>query len=111
MVAHIDFEEDLKPDSIMKGLNYYLLRDKQPAVVLAVQRVDNSFHARHSALERRYLYRVLDRGVQSCLTRGRVWSYPSGTPLDIDKMNEAAQYLVGEHDFTTFRYISLVLSF
>ncbi|MCA9666061.1 MAG: tRNA pseudouridine(38-40) synthase TruA, partial [Myxococcales bacterium] len=59
------------------------------------------FHARFSATERRYLYRILNRRPPPALDRGRVWWV--APPLDAAAMAEAARVLVGSHDFTTFR--------
>ena len=59
------------------------------------------FDARFSAVKRHYLYRMLDRRAPPVLDRGRVWWV--GQRLDAEAMHEAAQALVGKHDFTTFR--------
>ena len=70
-------------------------------MVLEACEADPEFHARFSAVGRRYLYRILDRRPPPALRRGRVWGVK--TPLDADAMHAAAQALVGLHDFTTFR--------
>jgi tRNA pseudouridine38-40 synthase len=59
------------------------------------------WHARFSARERRYLYRILNRLSPPALDQGRVWHVKK--PLDTAAMHAAAQILVGHHDFTTFR--------
>ena len=69
--------------------------------VLHAASVPGDFHARASARERVYLYRIVNRRPQLALERGRVWHVP--VPLDVDAMHEAAQVLVGTHDFTSFR--------
>lgn len=72
--------------------------------VLWAQRVDPTFHARFSARSRRYRYRILNRQVRAALdARYVTWER---LPLDAARMHEAAQALVGEHDFTAFRAIS-----
>jgi tRNA pseudouridine38-40 synthase len=72
--------------------------------VLWAQRVDPTFHARFSARSRRYRYRILNRQVRAALdARYVTWER---LPLDAGRMHEAAQALVGEHDFTAFRAIS-----
>jgi tRNA pseudouridine38-40 synthase len=63
--------------------------------------MDDEFHARFDARERRYLFRILDRRPRLALDRGRVWRVP--VRLDADAMHHAAQVLVGRHDFTSFR--------
>jgi len=72
--------------------------------VLWAQPVDDAFHARFSARSRRYRYRILNRSVRAALdARYVTWER---LPLDAARMHEAAQVLVGEHDFTTFRAVS-----
>lgn len=71
------------------------------ASLLWVRLVDDRFHARFSATRRRYRYRILNRWVRPALERGRVaWIRK---PLDADRMHRAAQALLGEHDFSSFR--------
>jgi tRNA pseudouridine38-40 synthase len=69
--------------------------------VLEVRTAAPDFHARFSALRKSYLYRILDRRAPPTLERGRVWHVP--LRLDAERMHEAAQALVGRHDFTSFR--------
>jgi tRNA pseudouridine38-40 synthase len=97
--AHIDLGKAWKPDVVRDALNAHLVPD--PVVVLAAQEVSADWHARFSATGRRYLYRILDRHPPAALDRGRVWWIKSG--LDVEAMDEAAQRLLGLHDFTTFR--------
>lgn len=62
------------------------------------------FHARFSAVRRRYRYVIANRGVRPTFLDGRVtWEY---RPLDADKMGEAAKCLVGSHDFSSFRALA-----
>ena len=69
--------------------------------VLWAQPVPGDFHARFSALSRTYAYRILNRPMRPALDRLRVcWRR---RPLDADRMHEAAQLLLGEHDFSSFR--------
>ena len=72
-----------------------------PIAVLAVEEVDESFHARFSATGRAYRYLIQTRRAHLTFDRGLVWRTPFD--LDVHAMQEAAQYLLGEHDFTTFR--------
>ena len=65
--------------------------------------VADDFHARFSAVARRYRYRILNRSVRPALQRQYLtWIR---TPLDAGAMHEAAQQLLGEHDFTSFRTV------
>ena len=72
-----------------------------PVAVLAAERVADDFNARTSAIKRHYLYRIVNRRADLTLDAGRAWRVPR--PLDAGAMHEAAQVLVGKHDFTTFR--------
>ena len=99
MTAHFDLEKDLPADTVRDALNHHL--KPHPIAVLDVQAVPADFHARFSAVRRGYLYRFIDRRPPLALDRGRVWRTP--VPLDAVAMHEAAQALVGTHDFTTFR--------
>lgn len=98
-IAHVDFDKDLRSDQVRDALNFHL--GQHPISILAAEAVDDEFHARFDAVERRYLYRVVDRRPRLALDRGRVWRIP--VRLDADAMHEAAQVLIGKHDFTTFR--------
>lgn len=98
MVAHFDTGAERPLHGWVLGANA-----NAPAeiTVLWAQPVADSFHARHSALARRYLYRLLDQRVRPALERNRV-SWTRYT-LDSGAMHEAAQALVGQHDFSAFR--------
>ena len=98
-VIHFDLNRVWEPRRIRDAANAHL--GMAPVVMLAVEAVGEDFHARFSAKGRRYLYRVLDRRPPPALERARLWWVK--TPLDVDAMDEAAQALVGLHDFTTFR--------
>lgn len=98
-IAHVDFDKTLRADQVRDALNFHL--GQHPISILSAEEVDDEFHARFDAVERRYLYRVVDRRPRLALDRGRVWRIP--VKLDADAMHEAAQVLIGKHDFTTFR--------
>ncbi len=98
-VAHFDTAKDFAPDKIRDALNHFLRPD--PVAVLEAAIAAPDFHARFSAIGRRYLYRILTRRPPPVLERGHVWHVVHD--LDADAMNAAAQMLVGHHDFTTFR--------
>ena len=69
--------------------------------ILDVEEMDEDFHARFSATNRHYLYRIVNRHQPIPLERERAWWVKR--PLDIAVMQDAAQLLIGTHDFTTFR--------
>lgn len=98
-VAHFDLGRAFPAQKVRGAINAHL-RDL-PIVLREVESVDENFHARFSARERAYLYRILNRPARPALDKGRVWWVPQ--PLDAAAMHAAAQVLVGKHDFTTFR--------
>lgn len=98
-VAHVDLVKELRADKVRDALNHHL--GDHPISVLDAEIMPDEWHARFDARERRYLYRILDRRPRLALDRGRVWRVP--VKLDADSMHQAAQTLVGQHDFTTFR--------
>lgn len=99
-VAHFDLEKDLSAKSIRDGLNYHL--KPNPISILVAEPVHADFHARFDAVERRYLYRILNRRSPPTFDSGLVWWVPSAS-LDADAMHDAAQAFIGQHDFTSFR--------
>ncbi len=98
-VAHCDLQKDWAPFRLSEALNYHL--KPAPVAVLAVARVAEEWHARFSAIERQYLFRILERRAPATHDKGQVWRI--GHPLDLDAMRAGAAMLVGRHDFTTFR--------
>ena len=100
-VAHIDLEKEMEPWKIREAFNGNLQAAEVPVSVLAVEAVDANFNARFSAKKRAYIYRILNRRAPSPLLRNRVWWVPR--PLDIELMRQGAQYLLGHHDFSSFR--------
>jgi tRNA pseudouridine38-40 synthase len=99
MSAHVDVSKSLTPHRLREGLN--ALVRPHPISIIEVQEVADDWHARFSCLGRRYLYRILCRPAPPALDSGRVWHI--ATPLDIEAMSDGAAYLIGRHDFTTFR--------
>jgi tRNA pseudouridine38-40 synthase len=97
--AHFDLARSWSARALRDGLNAHL-RPHPVAVLDAAQTADD-FHARFSAIHRRYLYRIANRHAPLALERHRAWWVRR--PLDVEAMHEAAQRLVGHHDFTTFR--------
>jgi tRNA pseudouridine38-40 synthase len=101
-VAHMDLDygdRALSGYDLCRAINAHL--KPHPVSVLSAQEKTEEFHARFSAKHKLYTYRILLRSAPPTLDRGRVWSLHRA--LDIDAMNRAAQALIGEHDFTTFR--------
>ena len=98
-VAHFDLQKTYEPGEVQGALNHYLR--PLPVVVLDAALAPDEFHARFSAKARHYLFRILNRRSPPALDNNRVWHV--ATPLDAEAMHRAAQALVGQHDFTTFR--------
>jgi tRNA pseudouridine38-40 synthase len=98
-VAHADMAREWVPYRLAAAVNHHL--KPLPVAIVDVARVDDTWHARFSALERRYLFRLLNRRAPATLLAGQVWQVPH--PLDPEAMQEAATRLLGRHDFTTFR--------
>ena len=98
-VAHFDTNKKINLRKIQYSLN--ALMRPYPVVIRKIQKVDDDFHARFSAKQRTYLYRIQNTSFPPILNAGRVWHV--NQKLDIKKMNEAARLLIGRHDFSTFR--------
>ncbi len=98
-VAHFDLARGWDPFRIREALNFHL--KPQPISVLDCDEVAPDFDARFSAVKRHYLYRILNRRARPALDHNRVWWV--AMPLDVERMAAAAQHLIGQHDFTTFR--------
>jgi len=98
-VAHFDLTKDFSGDKVRDALNHFVR--PAPIAVLVAEIADPDFHARFSAKARHYLYRIVCRRAPLTLDRGHAWHVPH--ELDADAMHAAAQALVGQHDFTTFR--------
>ncbi len=102
-VAHADLETSRSPYHIMQGINHHLLIMKAPVVVLMVEPVSDDFHARFSARNRRYEYHILLRTTPLVLEANRAWKWYK--KCDVEAMRTAASYLIGTHDFTSFRAV------
>ncbi len=101
-VAHVDLDKDWPAATVMNALNAHLVREA--IAVLDCIQVADDWHARFSAVGRKYLYRILNRPGRPALDQGRVWHVKR--PLDAEAMQAGANHLVGLHDFTTFRDVN-----
>ena len=99
MTAHFDIDADHGADTVMRALNFYLVG--KPVSVLGCEVVSDEFHARFNCIARHYKYVVLNRGASPVLQQNRVYWVPR--KLDVDAMRTAANKLIGNHDFTSFR--------
>ena len=98
-VAHVDLAKDWDTDTVRDALNAHLR--PHPVAILSAERAGQDFDARFSAVKRHYLYRIVNRRADLTVDLGHAWRVPR--PLDAAAMHEAAQRLIGKHDFTTFR--------
>lgn len=97
-VAHFDTDADRPHTAWVRGVNALL---PAPVAVLWSHPVPEAFHARYSARSRTYRYELVNRPVRpALLARHAGWFHQ---PLDVERMQEAASLLVGEHDFSAFR--------
>lgn len=99
-VAHFDLDKDVDGDTVRDALNFYL--KPRPIAVLAAAVAPAEFHARFSAKGRAYIYRIVNRRPPLALDLGRAW-HVLVPVLDAAAMHDAAQRLLGHHDFTSFR--------
>lgn len=101
-VAHFDLDYGTRPLSgyeLAKALNAHL--GDAPVTIVTAEETHEEFHARFHATNKLYTYRIVSRSARPSLDRGRVWHVKK--PLNVDAMREATKYLIGHHDFTTFR--------
>ena len=98
-VAHADLIKHWRTDVLRDALNAHM----RPAhvAVLATEAVPDTFDARFSAIRRHYLYRIVNRRAPLTFESGRAWLVKRR--LNAEAMHEAAQLLLGRHDFSTFR--------
>lgn len=98
-VAHCDLARTWEPFRLSEALNYHLKPD--PVAITACVRVADDWHARFSATERRYLFRIACRRAPLVHDAGKLWHVKHD--LDVPAMQRGAAHLIGNHDFTTFR--------
>ena len=99
-VAHFKTQSQMDVHSIQRALNSLLPHD---IVIQKIEEVEEGFHARRHSKSKLYEYRILNRNLCSAFHRGYVWHIPQ--KLNLKEMKEAAQYLIGEHDFSSFRSV------
>lgn len=98
-VAQVTLSAELPPERVKEALNFHTR--PHPVAVLGAAMVPEGWSARFSATGRAYRYRILNRRARPALDRGRVWHVQRR--LDVAAMHEAAQMLLGKHDFSAFR--------
>ena len=98
-VAQVTLSAELPPERVKEALNFHTR--PHPVAVLGAAMVPEGWSARFSATGRAYRYRILNRRARPALDLGRVWHVQRR--LDAAAMHEAAQMLLGKHDFSAFR--------
>ncbi|AGT09714.1 tRNA pseudouridine(38-40) synthase TruA [Paracoccus aminophilus] len=98
-LAHADLTRIWDPFKLAQALNWHL--KPAPIAITAAAEVPEDFHARFSAIGRRYLFRLIARRAPVVHERGLVWQVQN--PLNVEAMRQGAAHLIGTHDFTTFR--------
>lgn len=98
-VISFDLAREWDPFKIREAMNFHT--KPHPVAVVSAERAADDFEARFSATARHYEYRILNRRARPALDEGHVWHVP--VVLDADRMHEAAQLILGRHDFSTFR--------
>ncbi|WP_445811448.1 tRNA pseudouridine(38-40) synthase TruA [Yoonia sp.] len=98
-VAHCDLPGDWDPFRLSEALNYHLKPD--PVAILDCALVADDWHTRFDAVERQYLFRLISRRAPLTSEAGQMWRV--NHDLDAQAMQAGADYLLGQHDFTTFR--------
>ena len=99
MTAHFDIDGTHDANTVMRALNFYL--NNKPVSVLDCEIVSDDFNARFDCVARHYKYVVLNRSASPVLDKNRVYWVPR--KLNVDAMKVAAEKLLGNHDFTSFR--------
>ncbi len=102
-VAHVDLSRNMEGEKLLKALNYYLHRHRITIINCENLGATNEtdFHARFSCTARSYQYRIVNRLAPLAIEKNLAWHIPY--PLNEDQMHKAAQYLLGQHDFSSFR--------
>lgn len=98
-VAHVDLDK-VYPGFVLRNALNFFLGAQRITIVHAVE-THSTFHARFSSQQRSYLYRICNRPAPLAIDRDRAWHVIK--PLDVQAMRQGAAYLMGTHDFTTFR--------
>lgn len=100
-VIHFDIVKNIPAYKILEAINYFLKRDSNDVVLLSCEEVKKTFHSCFDAKKRTYCYKILNRDQNSPVLKNKVWHIRK--ELNIKAMQESANILIGEHDFSSFR--------
>ncbi len=98
-VGHFDLAKSICPHKVMQAINHFVR--PYNIGVIDCSLVDNDFHARFSAIERHYMYRIINRSSELVMDLNRAWWIKY--PLNVEAMSQSALHLIGNHDFSSFR--------
>lgn len=98
-VAHFDLKKEFSVFQIMMGINHHL--QEEAIAITDCELVSSDFHSRFQAKMRHYQYKIENRRAKSVLMKNRAWHI--AREIDVIKMRRGAKYLLGRHDFTSFR--------
>ena len=101
-VAHFDLKKSMELDSIRDGLNQYLR--PQPIAIIKANEVSDNFHARFSAKQRQYSYKIINRRAPLTIDQNMAWVLHK--ELNILKKKEAAFFFIGKHNLGAFRSVN-----
>ncbi|MBL4906572.1 MAG: tRNA pseudouridine(38-40) synthase TruA [Sneathiella sp.] len=101
-VASFEITGDYSTETVMNAINFHL--GEAAISLLDCTVVDEEFNARFSAKSRHYLYRIINRHAPLTVDQGLAWRVKRN--LNSDAMHDAAQLLIGKHDFTSFRAVA-----
>ncbi len=102
MPVHIETKGDYCHYKMLMAVNFHLKYNGDDISVLSINRENEDFHARFSCKQRHYVYKIFNRSTRSVIKSSSLWWWVY-KPLNIEKMMEAANLLLGTHDFSTFR--------
>ena len=98
-MAHFDLKKKIRKKKILPAINQNI--GNKPVTVLKVNKTNNKFHARHDAKKRTYLYLIVNRQSPLALQKNKAWHIRK--KLDLLTMKKGAKFLLGTHDFSTYR--------
>ncbi len=98
-VVHFDLQKLFEPYKIIDGLNHYLREEN--VAILKCEWVNQNFHARFDSKQRSYRYKIINRRTFLTIDKNHAWHVAQN--LDLEAMKKAAEFLIGQHDFSSFR--------
>ena len=104
-VAHLDCSKKICSSKILLGINFYLRNEKygEDISIKKVEKVNEEFNARFSALNKTYKYKIFNKHFSSPLNQKNSWWVKQ--KLNVKDMMQASNFLLGKHDFTSFRAV------